>query len=280
MKNNILIFILLLVATINKSYSQETVHFDRVFHYRTDDPKSTNKREYITTDSIIEIKDYNKHGLFRTGKFYGFTNLYNLEEFIYFNTTNQYDRNPKLKTENREGTVTYYNKDGHKMSEQFLVGEQTKQIQLWNNQKPFLTNGSGTFKCDSEKKNEKIVRIYKDSLEIEGFIVRESRNDTIYIKKDTKAYPKSGLQSFYQQIAKNFKYPSFAQLLGIDKKITISFVVDENGKLTDFEPLNSTSLNFEKKAIRRLEKLPKWNPATRNGKGVKTKFQIPLTFKH
>jgi protein TonB len=269
---------LLLLSTF--AYGQESAFFDRSFHNRTDDLKSKNKREYIINDSIILIKDYNKNGLFRTGKFYGFTDLKNLDEYIWYNSNRQYDKSSDLIINDRKGTVTYFNKEGKPTSEQLYIEDKTKHIQLWNNNKPYLTNGTGKYVCNSDKKNEKLVRVFKDSLETDGYIVRELKTDTIYYKTDTKAYPKNGLKPFYRDLAKNIQYPGFAKLLGIDKKITVEFVVDENGKLTDFEPLNSKSLNFEKKAIRKFEKMPKWIPATLNGRNVKTRFRIPLTFKH
>ncbi len=272
--------IILLLLNSFFSYSQESAIFDRSFHYRTDDSKSQNKREYLVKDSLIEIKDYNKNGLFRTGKFYGFTDLKNLDEFIWFNSNRQYDKNPKLKVKDRSGIVKYYNKKKEPTSEQFFIENVTKHIQIWNNNIPYLINGTGKYQCNADKKNEKLVRIFKDSLETDGYIVRELKKDTIYYKTDTKAYPKSGMKSFYKELAKNIQYPGFAKLLGIDKKITVEFVVDENGKLTDFEPLNNRSLSFEKKAIKKLERMPKWIPATIKGKNVKTRFRIPLTFKH
>lgn len=271
-------FILLLLTIL--CYGQESAHFDRSFHHRTEDSKSKNKREYIVKDSIIEIKDYNKNGLFRTGKFYGFTDLKNLDEFIWFNSNRQYDKSPNLITENRKGIVKYYNKEEKPTSEQLFIENETKQIQLWNNDKSYLTNGTGKYQCNSDKKNEKLVRIFKDSIETDGYTVRELKNDTIFYKTDTKAYPKNGLKPFYQELAKNIQYPGLAKLIGIDKKITLEFIVDENGKLTDFEPLNNRSLSFEKKAFKKLEKMPKWIPATLNGKNVKTRFRIPITFKH
>lgn len=262
------------------THSQESAMFDRSFHQRTDDSKSKNKREYLLKDSLVEIKDYNKNGLFRTGKFYGFTDMENLDEFIWYNSNSQYDRSPILKTKNRKGIVKYFNKDGKQTSEQLYIENETKFIQLWNKNKSYLIDGSGKYQCNSDKKNEELVRIFKDSIEIEGYIIRELKKDTIYYKTDTKAYPQNGLKSFYRNLAKNIQYPGFAKLIGIDKKITVEFVVDENGKLTDFEPLNNKSLNFEKKAIKKLKKMPKWIPATLNGKNVKTRFRIPLTFKN
>ena len=173
------------------------------------------------------------------------------------------------------------NKSGDTISELVYDEEVVKFVQLWiSSGKPCLTNGTGKYeKYLKTQDAEKVVRIFKDSLEVESYTVRELKNDTLYYKTDTKAHPKDGLKSFYNDLAKNIDYPKISRLLGIEKKITIQFVVDEEGNLTDFVPLNDKSFNFEKKTIKRLEKMPRWIPATLNGKNVKTKFSIPLTFK-
>lgn len=271
-----LTYILLLLTSV--LFGQDSVFFDRSFHHRTDDNKSENRREYLIKDSVIETKDYNKNGLFRIGTFYGFTDIENLDEFIWYNSNYQYDRSKKLITNNRKGNIKYLTKDGETTLEQLYIEDKVKYIQLWSKGKPYLTNGTGKFERISVKEKEKFVRTFKDSVEVASYFLRELQNDTIFSITDTKAYPKKGLKHFYQDLADNINYPKFSHLLGIDKKITIQFVVDENGKLTDFIPLNNKSLNFEKKAIKKLEKMPKWIPATINGKNVKTRFVIPLTF--
>ena len=261
------------------TYGQETAMFDRSFHKKTDDPRSKNKREYTVTDSLITVKDYKKSRLYRTGEFYGFTDLENLDEFIWYNSNDQYDRNPNLRVTNRKGYVKYYNIKGNVTKEILYDEDKTKYLQVWYDSIPYLVEGTGKIELEFKSVNEKLVRIFKDSTETEGYLIRTLKKDTIHIKTDTDAYPKTGLRPFYQDLAENVKYPGFAQLLGIDKRITIEFIVDENGNLTDFKPLNKESLNFEKKAIRKLERMPKWIPATFNGKNVKTRFRIPLTFK-
>lgn len=277
-KSKSIFTIFLLFASF--TYGQEFAFFNRNFHKRTDDSKSINKREYKRNDSLIEIKDYYKNRLFRTGVFHGFSDLKNLDEFIWYNSNNQYFKDPELKIKNRKGIVKYYNKEGEITSEQLFIENKVKYIQLWENDTSYLVNGTGTYEKVSKKRNEKLVRIYKDSIQIEGYNVRLLKKDTLYSITDTKAYPKKGLKNFNNELANNINYPNFSRLLGIDKKITIVFIVDENGKLGEFIPINKKSLNFEKKAIKKLEKMPKWTPATRNGKNVKTRFRIPLTFKH
>lgn len=277
MKKLLFLFLLFLSTSL---LSQKTVFLDRSFHKRTSEKYSDNKREYFVKDSVIEINDYNKNGLFRTGVFYGFSELKNLDEFIWYNSNRQYDRSPELVLKNRSGVIKYYNKNGEPTAQQQYIEDKVKHIQIWNNSKSYLVNGSGKYECDSDKVNEKLVRIFKDSIETSSYVVRELKKDTIYYKTDKQAYPKNGLKAFYKDIAKKVQYPGFANLMGINKKITVEFVVDKDGKLTDFVALNNKSLNFEKKAIKKLEKMPSWIPAFLNGKNVKTRFRIPLTFRH
>ncbi len=259
-------------------YSQETAFFDRNFHHRIEVNENENRREYLETDNSIEIKDYNKYGLFRTGKFEGFTDLKNLDEFIWYNSNRQYDKSPSLKLSGRKGTVTYFDRNGDQTYEQLYYEDNVRYIQIWDSGQSYLKNGTGIYGHYNSDKDERMVRVFEDSLEIETYIVRNQKNDTIYYKTDTRAYPAYGLNTFYQDLASNIDYPKFADLLGLEKKITIQFTVNERGELTDFVPLNNKGLGFEKKAIKKLEKMPKWIPASRNGKNVKTRFQIPLTF--
>lgn len=159
----IISYILLVIIFSAKSYSQEVAFFNRNFHERIDQNDNGNKREYNTKDSIIVIKDFNKNGLFRTGEFTGFTDLKNLDEFIWFNSNNQYYRSPKLKFKNREGVVKYYDQRGRQTFEQLFFEDSVKFIQIWNQEGPILTNGSGKYECNYEELEEKQIRIFKDS---------------------------------------------------------------------------------------------------------------------
>lgn len=278
MKATITSLLLFFIFSI-QSQSQETAFFDRTFHNRTSENSDENKREYYVKDSVIEIKDYYKDKVRRTGEFSGFTDLQNLDEFIWFNSNNQYYKSPKLKLKNRKGSVKYYDEKGRPTSELLYNEGTVKYIQMWENGEASLTNGSGKIEREYEKSNESRIRIFRDSVEIHNYVVRREKNDTLYYKTDTKAYPKNGVKDFSKYLASNIDYPKFADFLGVDKKIRIQFTVNEDGKLTDFIPLNNKSFGFEKKAIRKLERAPKWIPASINGKNVKTRFHLPITFR-
>jgi len=91
-----------------------------------------------------------------------------------------------------------------------------------------------------------------------------------------KAYPKEGLNAFYESFVKyihttyyrNFKYSSYKVL----------FEVDEKGKIniSDIKPADGA---FRFEVARFLErKIELWTPAKIDGKAVKSTFTLPIKF--
>ncbi len=261
----------------NLTFGQKTAYFDRTFHDKNNDSKRNNRRVYMVKDSIIEIKDYKKTKLYRVGAFYGFSDLDNLDEYIYFLSNRDVDRSPKLITDNREGVIKYW--FNNLEIEQLWIEEKVLYRQVWCDGKEMLNKGTGKFENKSSWYKETGVTVIKDSVQVEGYIVRERKKDTIYSLLDTKAYPKEGVEQFYNQLAETIDYGKLSKKLEIEKdKIWLRFVVDKNGQLTDFFALNNKGFKFSKKNIKKLESMPKWKPATFNGKNVKMRFFIPFTF--
>lgn len=85
-----------------------------------------------------------------------------------------------------------------------------------------------------------------------------------------------GLQKFFDD---NLEYPAAATDDGVEGTVNISFVVDENGKLT-LPKIQGAPLGYglEAEALRVVNKMPNWNPGKLKGKNVKTKFTLPVTF--
>ena len=85
-----------------------------------------------------------------------------------------------------------------------------------------------------------------------------------------------GLQSFFD---KNLEYPTSATDDGVEGTVNVSFVVDENGKLTS-PTLQGQNLGYglEAEALRVVSKMPAWNPGKLKGKNVKTRFTLPIVF--
>ncbi len=84
-----------------------------------------------------------------------------------------------------------------------------------------------------------------------------------------------------KHIMKNFKYPQDAFDAGIQGRVLVQFTIDEQGNVDGIQmrgPQNGESL--ENEASRIVSRLPKFIPGKHNGKSVKVKYGIPITFKH
>ena len=89
-----------------------------------------------------------------------------------------------------------------------------------------------------------------------------------------------GTNALNTYIASNLRYPAVSQEQGIQGIIKVEFVVNENGMLTNIKladkPYDPTLGN---EALRVVKAMPKWYPGLKNGKAVKVKCSISVTFR-
>jgi TonB family protein len=92
-------------------------------------------------------------------------------------------------------------------------------------------------------------------------------------------YP-GGVMEMMKFIQTNIKYPPMARELGLTGKCFVKFVVDSDGALKDIEVLKPVAGCFEcdDESVRVVQAMPKWKPATQNGKPVPVFFNLPINF--
>ena len=79
-------------------------------------------------------------------------------------------------------------------------------------------------------------------------------------------------------IQKRIKYPELAKLSGIEGRVFIQFVVDENGNVLDPVVVKGIGGGCDEEAMRALS-LAKFKPGKQRGETVKVKMSIPITFR-
>lgn len=82
-----------------------------------------------------------------------------------------------------------------------------------------------------------------------------------------------------EYLARNIQYPVSAREAGISGKVTIQFVVNEDGSISNAKVLRGIGGGCEEEAIRVINAMPKWKAGKSNGKAVKVFFRLPVTFK-
>jgi TonB family protein len=76
----------------------------------------------------------------------------------------------------------------------------------------------------------------------------------------------------------NIKYPSTAKENGIQGKVFITFIIDEQGQVTNVQILKGIGRVCDEEALRVVKMMPKWNPGKSCGKPVKVQYNMPIVF--
>ena len=93
-----------------------------------------------------------------------------------------------------------------------------------------------------------------------------------------EAEPAEGYPNLYDYFAKELRYPVEAVKDSIQGIVSVSFLIDQEGKPVQIKILNSLGPAFDKEAQRLIENMPVWKPATLNCKPVAAKISLPFTF--
>jgi TonB family protein len=107
---------------------------------------------------------------------------------------------------------------------------------------------------------------------------RTLSKDAVYtVVEKLPTFP-GGSKAFYTFLSTNIKYPAVDRENNNTGRVTIQFVVESDGRLTDIKSLRSPSQAMADEAIRVFKLSPKWNAGINNGKKVRSQFTVPVNF--
>ena len=86
----------------------------------------------------------------------------------------------------------------------------------------------------------------------------------------------AALMSF---LGSNIHYPPVAEENGIQGRVVCTFVVERDGSISDVKVAKSVDPSLDKEALRVVRSMPRWNPGKQNGKAVRVKYTVPITFR-
>jgi protein TonB len=110
------------------------------------------------------------------------------------------------------------------------------------------------------------------------------RDETDYNQTFTKVeiesqYP-GGAAAWLRYLNKNFRYPEQALAGEIQGTVTVQFIVDKDGNVSDVEAVSGPEEGgLREEAMRVIRQSGKWIPAIQNGRQVKSYKKQPVIFK-
>ena len=91
-------------------------------------------------------------------------------------------------------------------------------------------------------------------------------------------YP-GGQVALMEFLAKTIRYPEAAHKAGVQGRCIVSFVVETNGAVSNVKVVKSVSPEIDAEAERVVGSMPNWLPGRQNGKPVRVKYTVPLSFR-
>ena len=105
------------------------------------------------------------------------------------------------------------------------------------------------------------------------------KNNMVYDVVEVMPQYPGGQIAMLKYIMQNIKYPKQIMEEGIQGRVTVSFIVEKDGRVSNVRLLRSVQPSLDKEAIRVVKSMPKWTPGKQNGKPVRVRFNLPVMFK-
>ena len=87
-----------------------------------------------------------------------------------------------------------------------------------------------------------------------------------------------GNQALVEYLSKHIKYPVVAEEKRIQGRVIVTFVVERDGSVTDVRVAKSVHAFLDKEAVRVVSGMPRWIPGKQNGKAIRVRYTVPVTF--
>lgn len=107
----------------------------------------------------------------------------------------------------------------------------------------------------------------------------KQKEEKVYdIAEQQPSFP-GGPFALMKYLRDNIRYPESAMEAQVQGRVTVQFVVEKDGSISDVRVLRSVDPSLDKEAIRLVEAMPRWTPGKQNGATVRVRYRVPVLFR-
>ena len=123
---------------------------------------------------------------------------------------------------------------------------------------------------------DKAVEVKYVPVEVEEEEVEEQQ--IFQVVEEMPEFP-GGMAECMKFLSKNIKYPPSSAENGIQGRVIVQFVVNQDGSIVDPVVVRGVDSHLDKEALRVIQMMPKWKPGKQRGKAVRVKYTVPVMFR-
>ena len=104
-------------------------------------------------------------------------------------------------------------------------------------------------------------------------------NPVFEVVEQMPEFPDGGMSGLMQFLSKNIQYPINAQKNHTQGRVTVQFVVDKDGSISEPGIIRGVDPDLDGEAIRVISLMPKWKPGMQKGQPVRVRYTVPVMFR-
>jgi len=116
-------------------------------------------------------------------------------------------------------------------------------------------------------------------VDFSAIVVDEEREtgEIFMIVEEMPQFP-GGEAALQRYLATSIRYPVIAQESGIQGKVFIQFVIDQQGNVTNAVVLRGVAPSLDNEALRVVQSMPRWTPGRQRNRPVRVSYTVPINF--
>lgn len=129
-----------------------------------------------------------------------------------------------------------------------------------------------------------IINVEMDeNLELDEYIPIDSDEEEVHeeeiflIVEKQPSFP-GGEVARLKYLRDNVKYPQMAKESGIQGTVYLTFVIEQDGAVSNVKILRGIGGGCDEEAIRVIKNMPKWSPGEQRGRAVRVQFNMQVKF--
>lgn len=155
----------------------------------------------------------------------------------------------------------------------FKAFENAKMIVIWKKDGKMMG-----VPATVNKENNSNMKIVMDR-EWQNPPADDPDNPVFEVVETMPEFPNGGMGAMMEFLSKNIRYPVNAQKNGTQGRVTVQFIVNTDGSISNIGILREVDPELDGEAVRVISAMPKWKPGMQKGKPVRVKYTVPVMFR-